>query len=216
MRTADDAERFTLLADGKPLGELVVPLAVHAATNATGAAALALELGVPFDAVAAALRGFGGVARRFERRGELDGVTFVDDYAHLPGEVAARSQPRAEAAGAASSRCSSRTATRTATLWRDFAGAFDEADAVVLTDVYAGRRDADRGRLRPSRRARGRRRVARVAGHVPPAPRRPDRRAAPLRASGRRRADPRRRRSHDDARHLARHGPRRNEHDREL
>ncbi len=88
-RTEADAERFTLVADGSALGELVVPLAVHAATNAAGAAALALELGVPFDAIAAALRGFGGVARRFERRGELDGVTYVDDYAHLPGEVAA-------------------------------------------------------------------------------------------------------------------------------
>ena len=84
-----DVDRFTLLADGEPLGELVVPLAVKATTNAAGAAALALELGVPFDAIAEALRGFGGVARRFERRGELDGVTFVDDYAHLPGEVAA-------------------------------------------------------------------------------------------------------------------------------
>src|SRR5439155_8701849 len=73
-RLADDAERFTIVADGTRLGELVVPLAVHAATNATGAAALALELGAPFEAVASALRGFGGVARRFERRGELDGV----------------------------------------------------------------------------------------------------------------------------------------------
>jgi UDP-N-acetylmuramate--alanine ligase len=136
--TADNAERFTLLADGRPLGELVVPLAVHAATNAAGAAALALELGVPFDAVAAALRGFGGVARRFERRGELDGVTFVDDYAHLPGEVsAAIATARRGGWGRVVAVFQPHRYTRTAALWRDFADAFAGADALVLTDVYA-------------------------------------------------------------------------------
>ena len=136
--TADDAEKFTLVADGRPLGELVVPLAVHAATNATGATALALELGVPFDAIAAALRGFGGVARRFERRGELDGVTFVDDYAHLPGEVAAAiATARRGGWRRVIAVFQPHRYTRTAALWQDFAGAFDEADAVVLTDVYA-------------------------------------------------------------------------------
>ena len=135
--TAPDTERFTLLAGGRPLGELVVPLAVQAATNAAGASALALELGVPFDAIAAALRGFGGVARRFERRGELDGVTFVDDYAHLPGEVAAAiATARRGGWRRVIAVFQPHRYTRTATLWRDFAGAFDEADAVVLTDVY--------------------------------------------------------------------------------
>ena len=71
------------------LGELVVPMGVKAATNAAGAAAMALELGVEFDDIVRALRGFGGVARRFQYRGERDGVAFVDDYAHLPAEVAA-------------------------------------------------------------------------------------------------------------------------------
>jgi UDP-N-acetylmuramate--alanine ligase len=136
--TGDDAERFTLLADGRPLGELLVPLAVHATTNAAGAAALALELGVPFDAVAVALRGFGGVARRFERRGERDGVTFVDDYAHLPGEVAAAiATARRGGWRRVVAVFQPHRYTRTASLWRDFGGVFDEADAVVLTDVYA-------------------------------------------------------------------------------
>jgi UDP-N-acetylmuramate--alanine ligase len=138
VRTADDAERFTITAGGVPLGELVVPLAVHAATNASGAAALALELGVPFESVASALRGFGGVARRFERRGELDGVTFIDDYAHLPGEVAAAiATARRGGWGRVVAVFQPHRYTRTAALWRDFAGAFDEADVVVLTDVYA-------------------------------------------------------------------------------
>jgi UDP-N-acetylmuramate--alanine ligase len=136
--TGADAERFTLLAGGRPLGELVVPLAVHATTNAAGAAALALDLGVPFEAVAAALRGFGGVARRFERRGERDGVTFVDDYAHLPGEVAAAiATARRGGWRRVVAVFQPHRYTRTASLWRDFGGVFDQADVVVLTDVYA-------------------------------------------------------------------------------
>jgi len=134
-----DAEvmRFTLSSGGVPLGELEVPFAVKAATNAAGAAALALELGVPFPAIASALRGFGGVARRFERRGERDGVTFVDDYAHLPGEVAAAiATARAGGWQRVVVVFQPHRYTRTASLWRDFAGAFDGADALILTDVY--------------------------------------------------------------------------------
>ena len=132
-----DVDRFTLTAGGEPLGELVVPLAVKAATNAAGASALALELGVPFPAIAEALRGFGGVARRFERRGERDGVTFIDDYAHLPGEVAAAiATARQGGWRRVIAVFQPHRYTRTASLWQDFAGAFDGADAVVLTDVY--------------------------------------------------------------------------------
>ncbi len=110
----------------------------HNAANATGATALALELGVPFEAAVDALRGFGGVARRFQFRGEIDGITLVDDYAHLPGEVSAM-------IGAAREGGWARVIvvfqphrySRTARLWRDFADAFTDADQVVLTDVYA-------------------------------------------------------------------------------
>jgi UDP-N-acetylmuramate--alanine ligase len=130
-------DRFTLTAGTERLGELVVPLAVKAATNAAGAAALALELGVPFAAIAEALRGFGGVARRFERRGERNGVTFIDDYAHLPGEVAAAiATARQGGWRRVIAVFQPHRYTRTASLWQDFAGAFDGADAVVLTDVY--------------------------------------------------------------------------------
>ena len=131
------ADRFTLSAMGVPQGELVVPLAVMAATNSAGAAALALELGVPFDAIGEALRGFGGVARRFEWRGERGGVTFIDDYAHLPSEVrAAIATARQGAWRRVIVVFQPHRYTRTASLWRDFAGVFDGADAVVLTDVY--------------------------------------------------------------------------------
>src|SRR5262249_56841065 len=82
--------RFTVLQDGQELGAVELPVpGRHNAANATGATALALELGAPFHAAVDAMRGFGGVARRFQFRGEIGGVTLVDDYAHIPGEISA-------------------------------------------------------------------------------------------------------------------------------
>jgi UDP-N-acetylmuramate--alanine ligase len=129
---------FALVADGNRLGELVVPMGVKAAINAAGAAAMALELGVEFDDIARALRGFGGVARRFQYRGERDGVAFVDDYAHLPAEVAAAITTAREAfPGRVIVVFQPHRYSRTASLWADFADAFSGADAVFVTDVYA-------------------------------------------------------------------------------
>jgi len=130
--------RFELHHGATVLGVVELPVpGRHNALNAAGAAAIALELGVPFDAIGRALRGFGGVARRFQFRGEVDGITLIDDYAHLPSEVAA-------ALGAAREGDWRRVVavfqphryTRTARLWREFADAFVDADALVLTDVY--------------------------------------------------------------------------------
>ena len=62
---------------------------MHNARNATAALATAVELGADLVAAANALSNFGGVGRRFERRGEAAGIVLVDDYAHLPTEVEA-------------------------------------------------------------------------------------------------------------------------------
>jgi UDP-N-acetylmuramate--alanine ligase len=122
----------------RALGRLEVPVpGAHNAANAALAAATALAVGVGFDAVAGALARFAGVPRRFEFRGEAGGVTFVDDYAHLPGEV------RATLAAARAGGFSRIVAvfqphrySRTAALARSFASAFDGADEVVVTGVY--------------------------------------------------------------------------------
>jgi UDP-N-acetylmuramate--alanine ligase len=131
--------RFRLLRHGEPLGEIILPApGRHNARNAAGAAALSIEIGVPFDAVRAALGRFAGVARRFQFHGEIGGVTLVDDYAHLPGEIKATLAAAREGAW---SRIVAvfqpHRYTRTARLWRDFGDAFADADVVVLTDVYA-------------------------------------------------------------------------------
>jgi UDP-N-acetylmuramate--alanine ligase len=129
--------RFALVArDGERI-DVAVPAGVKASTNAAGAIATALELGVDGPAAGRALAEFGGVARRFEYRGERAGVTFIDDYAHLPTEVeaaieTARQGPWRHVVVVFQPH----RYTRTATIGRQFADAFSAADQLVLTDVY--------------------------------------------------------------------------------
>jgi UDP-N-acetylmuramate--alanine ligase len=134
-----NGSRFRVERAGRALGTVELPVpGRHNASNATGAAAMALELGAPFASVTEALRGFGGVARRFQFRGEVDGVTLVDDYAHIPGEIAAMVRAAREGGwDRVIVVFQPHRYTRTARLWRDFADAFTGADLVVLTDVYA-------------------------------------------------------------------------------
>ncbi len=117
--------------------ELAVP-GSHNARNAALAAVGALCVGAPFEAVTSALARFAGVPRRFEFRGDAAGVTFVDDYAHLPTEV------RATLAAAKAGGWQRIVAvfqphryTRTAALAESFASAFCDADLVFVTDVYS-------------------------------------------------------------------------------
>ena len=129
--------RFTLVVDDGDRHAIAVPAGVKASTNAAGAIAIAMELGVDVEAAVRALAAFGGVARRFQYRGERDGVTFIDDYAHLPTEVgsaiaAARQGPWRRVVVVFQPH----RYTRTASLGAAFADAFTDADALVLTDVY--------------------------------------------------------------------------------
>ncbi|MDP9019909.1 MAG: UDP-N-acetylmuramate--L-alanine ligase [Actinomycetota bacterium] len=130
---------FTLEGDGRRLGriELGVP-GLHNVRDATAAAVAAMAIGVPFDAVAVGLGRFTGVARRFEWRGEAGGVNFVDSYDHLPAEVRA-ALAAARAGGWRRVVCvfQPHRYTRTAALSGEFASAFDEADVLAVTDVYA-------------------------------------------------------------------------------
>jgi UDP-N-acetylmuramate--alanine ligase len=130
---------FAVVRDGATLAEVQLPMAGrYNARNAAAALTMAVELGVAPAVAAASLSGFTGVARRFEARGETGGVTFVDDYAHLPTEVA-------DAVGAAVEGGWRRVVcafqphrySRTAVRWADFADAFEGVDLLAITDVYA-------------------------------------------------------------------------------
>ena len=131
--------RFDLEARGELLGSVRLPVpGLHNTRNAVGAAAMALEVGATFTSVVEALARYAGVARRFEFRGDANGVTFVDDYAHLPTEVEAA----LEAAGTGGwdrviCVFQPHRYSRTAEVWQDFANSFRGADLLVVTDIYA-------------------------------------------------------------------------------
>ncbi|HSS08746.1 MAG TPA: Mur ligase family protein, partial [Acidimicrobiales bacterium] len=139
VRVERSSSRYTLVVNGTRLGEvrLAVP-GLYNARNACCALVAGLTIGVPFRTAGRALGRYGGVARRFEFRGERNGVTYVDDYAHLPGEVeAALEAARAGGWKRIIAVFQPHRYSRTATLWQDFGDAFVDADLVIITDVYA-------------------------------------------------------------------------------
>jgi UDP-N-acetylmuramate--alanine ligase len=130
---------FSLARRGASAADVRVPVpGQHNARNAAVALATAEVLGVPLDEGAKALASFGGVGRRFERRGTAWGATLIDDYAHLPAEVAAAIAAARELDGRrVVCVFQPHRYSRTATLWRDFADAFVDADLLAITDVYS-------------------------------------------------------------------------------
>lgn len=130
---------FDLVDGGEVIGHVELPVSGrHNALNATGAAAMARRLGASTDSIASALASFGGVARRFQIRGEHNGAVFIDDYAHLPSEVKAAIQAAREGEWQRVIVVfQPHRYTRTRQLWADFAGAFVGADRLILTDIYS-------------------------------------------------------------------------------
>ena len=109
----------------------------HNASNATAAIAVAHELGVSDDAIRKALANFGGVKRRFTRTGEVNGVTVIDDYGHHPVEIAAVLKAARESSnGKIIAVVQPHRYTRLQSLFDEFCTCFDDADAVVVADVY--------------------------------------------------------------------------------
>ena len=115
---------------------LAVP-GLHNVRNAAGVVTMAAALGAGWEAAAAAIGGFRGVARRYEDRGEAGGVSFIDGYDHLPTEVAAALAPaRSGGWPRLVAVFQPHRFSRTEGLWRDFADSFAGADVVVITGIY--------------------------------------------------------------------------------
>lgn len=112
----------------------------HNVSNALSAIAVAELLGLPMDIIRKGLLSFSGTDRRFEYKGEFNGVTVIDDYAHHPTEIAAtlkaaKHYPHDKV------WCvfQPHTYTRTKAFFREFAEALSHADHLVLADIYAAR-----------------------------------------------------------------------------
>src|SRR5262245_34157783 len=110
----------------------------HNASNATAAIAVARELGVSDDAIRKAIAGFGGVKRRFTKTGEWNGITVIDDYGHHPVEIAAVLKAARESTnGKIIAVVQPHRYTRLQSLFEEFCTCFNDADAVVVAEVYA-------------------------------------------------------------------------------
>jgi UDP-N-acetylmuramate--alanine ligase len=105
--------------------------------NATAAIAVAHELGASVDGIRKAIRGFGGVKRRFTRTGEWNGVAIYDDYGHHPVEISSvLKAARAATTGKVIAVVQPHRYTRLASLFDAFATCFNDADSVIVADVY--------------------------------------------------------------------------------
>ncbi|HEY5154600.1 MAG TPA: UDP-N-acetylmuramate--L-alanine ligase [Acidimicrobiales bacterium] len=138
LQSGRGGSSFGVTHAGQDLGRVQLPIAGdYNARNAAAALVMGMELGASFEAGRKALARFAGVARRLEYRGEVDGITFIDDYAHLPSEVASvLSSTRTGGWGRVVCVFQPHRYSRTEALWRDFADSFGDADVVVLTDIY--------------------------------------------------------------------------------
>ena len=130
--------RFRLHAGESELGavELQVPGA-HNVLNALAAAAIGLEVEVGFGHIAEALAQFRGVGRRFETRGETQGIRVVDDYGHHPTEIRATLAAARTLGGRVLVLFQPHRYSRTALLKDEFGAAFADAERVWVLDVYA-------------------------------------------------------------------------------
>lgn len=140
MRESGATSRFAVFLDGEALGEVRLPHpGHHNVLNALAAIGTALKADIPFACCAEGLAAFAGVSRRFEFKGERDGVTVVDDYGHHPAEIAATLEtarqvfPGRRIVAAFQPHRFSRTQAH----FGEFCKVFDPVDQVLLTEIYA-------------------------------------------------------------------------------
>ena len=132
---------FDIYEFGKLLGRVRLSVAgAHNVLNATCAVATARYLGLPFSSIAKGLVAYTGVSRRFEKKGEKNGVLVIDDYAHHPTEIEATLKT-AKGLDVKDIYCvfQPHTYTRTKSLYPDFVTALSCGVKPVLIDIYAAR-----------------------------------------------------------------------------
>ena len=143
----ENTSTFSVLDRGNDLGRVTIQVpGKHNVQNSLAAIATGLQLGVPFDRVKKGIEQFAGVYRRWEKKGDVDGITVYDDYAHHPTEC------RATLAGAKSGWrrrvvCvfQPHLYSRTRDFYEEFGKSFLQSDVLVVTDVYPAREEPIQG-----------------------------------------------------------------------
>ncbi len=136
--------RFDVIITGREGGFQVLEdmrlsmLGAHNVVNSLAAIAVGRELGIDDDVIRGALAGFGGVKRRFTKTGEVAGVTIIDDYGHHPVEIAAvLDAARTAGDGKVVAVVQPHRYSRLKELFEDFCTCFNDAETVIVSDVYA-------------------------------------------------------------------------------
>jgi len=124
--------------NSRKLANITLPMpGRHNVSNAIAAIGVALELGVPDDVICAGFEKFGGVKRRFTKVGEAGGATIIDDYGHHPVEIrAVLAAAREGVQGRVIAVVQPHRFTRLQSLFEEFCTCFNDADAVVVAEVY--------------------------------------------------------------------------------
>lgn len=131
---------FTVWRGSDTLGEISLPVpGKHNVYNALAATAVALELEIPFSKITEAFAGFKNANRRFQFKGEENGITVVDDYGHHPTEILATLSAAKNSSGGRRTVVvfQPHRFSRTQELMDEFALAFNNADVLYVLDIYA-------------------------------------------------------------------------------
>ena len=138
VHTKDFQSHFVVTRAGEPLGAVTLNVpGRHNISNATAVIALATELGIPFAKIAEALESFRGAKRRFEIKYRSERFMFVDDYGHHPTEIRATlASARQTGRKRIVAMFQPHRYTRTQALKDEFGRAFEDADVLVVADVY--------------------------------------------------------------------------------
>jgi UDP-N-acetylmuramate--alanine ligase len=129
---------LTYLGDDLGVFRISTPPGLHNVRNAAAAVAVGLHLNLPAELIREGLSKFGGVSRRFDVKGTYNGITLIDDYAHHPAEIRSTLD--------AARHCGFKRLlvlfqphrySRTKALWDDFCHAFNQADMLIVTDIYS-------------------------------------------------------------------------------
>jgi UDP-N-acetylmuramate--alanine ligase len=147
IRHKDNTTTYTIIRANKELGTITLQVpGKHNVQNSLGAIAVGLELGVPFEKIKSGIEKFAGVYRRWEKKGEVNGIAVYDDYAHHPTEC------RATLSGVKSGWrrrvvCvfQPHLYSRTRDFYEDFGKSFLLSDVLVVTDIYPAREEPIQG-----------------------------------------------------------------------